>query len=81
MAAVAVIFGALWRMGYIARLSNYAQATKEELRKCTWPTADELKGSTLVVVITIFLLGAYTMGIDFVINLLVNVLNTINKTA
>ncbi len=81
MAAVAVIFGALWRMGYIARLSNYVQATKEELRKCTWPTADELKGSTLVVVITIFLLGAYTMGIDFVINLLVNVLNTINKTA
>ena len=78
---VAVIFGALWRAGYIGRLSTYIQETKEELRKCTWPTADELKGSTLVVMITIFLLGVYTMGIDLVITLLVNVLNSINKTA
>ena len=81
MAVVAVIFGALWRMGYIARLSRYSQETKEELRKCTWPTADELKGSTMVVMITIFLLAAYTMGIDFIITLLVNVLNSINRTA
>jgi preprotein translocase subunit SecE len=41
--------------------------TREELRKCTWPTFDELKGSTVVVMVTIALLGAFTVGVDYVI--------------
>lgn len=81
LAVAAVIFGILWRMGYLLRLKNYVEATKEELRKCTWPTMDELKGSTLVVMITIFLLGVFIIGIDFLITVVVNVLNNINKTA
>ena len=78
---VLVVFGLLWKMGHVARLASYVHETREELRKCTWPTMDELKGSTVVVMITIIGLGIYTMGIDFIIALLVNVLNTINKSA
>jgi len=80
-AVVLVAFGVLWKMGHIARLANYVHDTREELKKCTWPTIDELKGSTIVVMITILGIGVYTMGIDFLIALLVNVLNTINKSA
>ncbi|MEY2407652.1 MAG: SecE/Sec61-gamma subunit of protein translocation complex [Verrucomicrobiota bacterium] len=62
---IAVVFGCLWATGNLVRLRNYVLETREELRKCTWPTADELKGSTVVVAISILLLGLYTIGIDF----------------
>jgi preprotein translocase subunit SecE len=59
-------FAYLWRAGQLARLTAYVQQTKEELRKCTWPTFDELKGSTVVVAISILLLGGFTVAVDFV---------------
>jgi preprotein translocase subunit SecE len=68
---VAVIFGVLWRTGQLLRLSNYIQETKEELRKCTWPSRDELKGSTFVVLFSILALGAFTVAIDFLLALFV----------
>jgi preprotein translocase subunit SecE len=70
-AVVLGVFAILWWSGYLVRLSNYVQETKEELRKCTWPTWDELKGSTVVVMISIAILGAYTVGVDFVLALVV----------
>ena len=40
------------------------QQTREELRKCTWPTWDELKGSTVVITISIVLLGGFIVLVD-----------------
>ena len=68
---VAVAFGVLWRTGQLLRLSTYIQETKEELKKCTWPSWDELKGSTFVVLISIVLLGVFTVGVDIVLALFV----------
>jgi len=68
---VAVVFGVLWRKGYLLRLRNYVLETREELRKCTWPSRDELRGSTVVVMVSIFILGAFTVGIDFILALFV----------
>jgi preprotein translocase subunit SecE len=72
VAIVAVVFGILWRKGMLLRVRNYVLETREELRKCTWPSWDELKGSTVVVLISIGILGAFTVGIDFVLALFVN---------
>jgi preprotein translocase subunit SecE len=63
-AVVGIIFVVLWRKGYLLQLTNYVQQTREELRKCTWPTWDELKGSTVVVTISIVLLGGFVVLID-----------------
>ena len=68
---VGVIFGVLWRTGQLLRLANYIQETKEELKKCTWPSRDELKGSTFVVLLSILALGLFTVGVDFVMTLFV----------
>jgi len=68
---VAVIFGILWKNGQLVRLNRYVGETKEELRKCTWPTRDELKGSTLVVIISVAALAAFTVVVDFVVHNLV----------
>ena len=71
-----VVFAFLWWKGYLVRLSNYVQQTKEELRKCTWPTWDELKGQTLLMAICIVALGVFTMVVDYIF---VNVVHFISK--
>ena len=64
VAVVAVIFGVLWWQGQLKRFSLYWQQTREELRKCAWPTWDELKGSTVIVSISILMLGLLTFVVD-----------------
>jgi preprotein translocase SecE subunit len=66
-AVIAGLFLFLWRKGYLLRLRTYTLETREELRKCTWPGRQELKGSTTVVMVTIFLLGLFTYLVDQVI--------------
>jgi preprotein translocase subunit SecE len=77
VAIVATVFIILWRKGTLLRLSNYVQETKEELRKCSWPSVEELKGSTVVVMISILLLGVFTVGVDFILALFVQMMNRI----
>ncbi len=63
------VFAYLWRTGQLARFATYVQETREELKKCTWPSWDELKESTFVVGISILLLGLFTVFTDFILNL------------
>jgi preprotein translocase subunit SecE len=58
------VFGLLWWQGQLQRIAVYVQETREELRKCSWPTWDELKGSTLLIAIAIVLMGVFTYVID-----------------
>ena len=67
---IGALFGVLWWQGQIRRLAVYFQETREELRKCSWPTLEELKGSTALVIVSIALLGAFTVVVDFVMNLI-----------
>jgi preprotein translocase subunit SecE len=64
---IGAAFGFAWRKGYLARVADYVAETREELRKCTWPTLEELKGSTVVVMITIVLLSLFIVASDFLI--------------
>ncbi len=71
---IGAVFGFLWRKGYLLRMSNYWSETVEELKKCTWPSADELKGSTVVIMITLALLGVFTVVVDYVISSVLNLI-------
>ena len=71
---VAVVFGVLWRTGQLLRLTNYVAETREELKKCSWPSRDELKGSTVVVILSILLLGAFTVVVDLLLTYAVRLL-------
>ncbi len=68
------VFAWLWRAGHLASFSNYVQQTREELRKCSWPSWADLKGSTVVVSISIILLGGFTVCVDFVFSMLVRLI-------
>ena len=69
LGAVALIFGALWYFGYLKRFAAYWQEMTEELKKCTWPSWEELKGSTVLVMITMALLGLFTITVDFILSI------------
>ena len=71
---IGALFGWLWRAGHLVRLTAYIQQTREELRKCTWPTWEELKGSTVIVAVSIFLLGGFTVLVDLVFHMLVRII-------
>lgn len=71
---IGAIFGVLWWKGYLLRMSSYVLETREELRKCTWPSVDELKGSTVLIMVTIALLGGFVVAVDYILSLLVRII-------
>ncbi len=64
---VLAVFVWAWRTGRVMRLSRYFAETREELRKCSWPSKQELKGSTAVVMVSIALFGFFTVLVDQVL--------------
>jgi len=40
-------------------LKTFLGEVKTELKKCTWPTRQELVGSTMVVVVSVIILGVF----------------------
>jgi preprotein translocase subunit SecE len=65
--AIGGLFGLLWWQGQIQRLAVYVAQTREELRKCSWPTWEELKGSTALIIVMISLLGGFIVFIDWIL--------------
>lgn len=61
---IAVLFAMVWRFGWLNRLTTYVAETREELRKCTWPTGEELWGSTVLVMVGTALLGIFTVVVE-----------------
>ncbi len=54
--------------GRIARLREFIRGVRSELRKVNWPNRDQLRQSTLVVLIVVVTLGVYVAAWDFVFN-------------
>ncbi len=54
------------------KFQNYIKDVIQELKKVTWPTQDELKGSTMVVIVFAILMGCFVAGVDFCLSMLVS---------
>ena len=67
VAVIGIAFGFMWKQGVIARIRLYIQETREELKKCSWPSWEELKGSTALISIMIALLGGFVVLVDTVL--------------
>jgi preprotein translocase subunit SecE len=53
------------------RFQNYIKDVITELKKVTWPTRDELKGSTVTVVIFSLIATVFVFVVDFALGRLV----------
>jgi preprotein translocase SecE subunit len=54
------------RAGYVLKISAYWGEMMEEMRKCTWPTWDELLGSTVLCTVAVAFIGGFTVLIDYI---------------
>ena len=46
------------------KIINFFTDVVKEMKKVTWPTKDELKESTVIVIVTCLILAAFTYLID-----------------
>ena len=61
-------------MKWINKIKEYFKSVKTELQKVSWPTWPDIKSSTSIVVITVFLVGLYIGAIDFLLSSVIGVL-------
>ena len=71
---IGAAFVLAWKRGWLLQLGGFVAETREELRKCTWPGIEELKGSTAVVMIAITFLGLFTVVADLILSWLLPLL-------
>jgi preprotein translocase subunit SecE len=58
-------------MGVKEKVITYLKETRQELDKVTWPTKDEVRGSTIVTIVTSLLISAFIFGVDTLLSQLV----------
>tara|TARA_Y100001934_G_scaffold282473_1_gene396356 strand:+ start:1524 stop:1751 length:228 start_codon:yes stop_codon:yes gene_type:complete len=61
----AIVLIVAWRKGGLLKLAKYVGETNVELKKCNWPSTDELKSSTVLVMVSVIFIGFLTFGIDW----------------
>ena len=54
------------------KVQQYVSESIQELKQVTWPTWEELKGSTLVVMLFSFIMGCYIAALDVGLSWIVN---------
>jgi preprotein translocase subunit SecE len=52
--------------GFLAGPRKFVRDVQGELKRVSWPNRDQLRQSTAVVLIIVFVLGAYVAAWDFV---------------
>ncbi|MCX5657625.1 MAG: preprotein translocase subunit SecE [Candidatus Omnitrophica bacterium] len=57
----------------IKKLKLFFDETKQELKKTSWSSKDELIGSTVVVIMAVIALAVFIGVIDFVLSRLINI--------
>ncbi|HSR53668.1 MAG TPA: preprotein translocase subunit SecE [Acidobacteriota bacterium] len=50
------------------RMAKFYTDVRNELRKVTWPSKNEVYGTTAVVLVSVFFFGIYLYLVDIVLN-------------
>jgi preprotein translocase subunit SecE len=61
-------------MSVIERVREFAKDVRVEITRVSWPTREELRDSTIVVIATVILVAAFVGVVDRVLNLGVGLL-------
>ncbi len=51
--------------GLLNKIREFIEESIGELRKCTWPSYDELFESTILVIVSVVLLAGFVYLVDF----------------
>ncbi len=64
------------KQNFISTASEFLREVKVELKKVTWPTRKQTTGTTIVVIIFVFILGIFLGIFDYSLSKLVQVVLT-----
>ena len=52
-----------------ARIKDYVEGLREEMRRVTWPSWQQVRATTLVVIVAVFVFSAYFAVVDSIVAL------------
>ena len=50
------------------RVKTYIEGLRMEMRRVTWPSRKQVQATTIVVIVTVFLFGAFFFVVDSILN-------------
>jgi len=62
---------------WIGKIRVFFEETNEELKKCTWPSRDQLLESTLLVIVALVAVALFVTAVDYVLIKLINFVTTV----
>ena len=62
--------------GFFARLGQFIRDTRAEMRRVSWPTAAEVKNTTIITLIAVVFFALYLFGVDRVLAFVIDHLFT-----
>ena len=62
---------------FFARMKKYFKDTKSELKKVTWPSKEQLKKNTIIIITFIIIVGIFLFAVDMLFSWLSSLLTNI----
>ena len=59
---------------FFGKIRSFIERTMDEMRKCTWPTREQLLESTVLVLVVMAVSSAYIFGVDQILYHIINYL-------
>jgi len=56
---------------YIEKVTTFLQEVQAETKKVTWPSRKDVLGSTMVVIVGVFIVASFLGIIDFALSLVI----------
>lgn len=50
--------------GFVTRLTQFLRDTRAEMRRVSWPTATEVRNTTIITLIAVIFFALYLFGVD-----------------
>ena len=61
-------------LSFFGKIRSFIERTMDEMRKCTWPTREQLLESTVLVLVVMAVSSAYIAGVDQILYNLIDFL-------
>jgi len=58
----------------IEKSQQFLKEVRYETKKVTWPTMEESRGTTLVVIVVVIITALFLFGVDFVLSRIIDAL-------
>ncbi len=59
-------------LSWPTKVRDYVQDLRNEMRRVTWPNWKQVRATTLVVIVAVFLFAAYFFVVDALVSRLIN---------